>query len=145
MYELVVHDDATQDLREILSRDKASGVRLTAFIRELRDSQDLLDRLSRIGFGGRPARPVPRGATFNVGMWSAAQNKGMNLWRVRSFAPEALGYRIIYAFCPPDRYTILAIAEKADENDENDTRFDYSLSHDRSIRIFRAYQQLFDL
>lgn len=145
MYEFIIHDDATGDLREILVANRAAGVRMAAFLNQLRADQDLLDRLSQSDYGGSPARPRPKSATFNVGVWVAAQQKGMNLWRLRCFTDEILGYRLIYAFLPTtDQYVLLAIAEKADITDKDDERFDYELKHEIAVRITNSYRDLVD-
>ncbi|WP_282372935.1 hypothetical protein [Pseudomonas sp. PS02290] len=145
MYEFIIHDDATGDLREILAADRAAGVKLAAFLAQLRVDQDLLDRLSQSDYGGSPARPRPRSATFNVGMWVAAQQKGMNLWRLRCFTDEIVGYRLIYAFLPAtDQYVLLAIAEKAEVHDKDDERFDYELKHEIASRVINSYRDLVD-
>ncbi|MNF75084.1 hypothetical protein D3C84_571380 [compost metagenome] len=143
MYEFIVHDDAADDLRKILTVNRVAGMRIAKFIGQLKADQDLLDRLSQSDYGGSPAHPRPRSATFNVGMWVAAQQKGMNLWRLRYFTEDVLGYRLMYAFLPlTDQYVLLAIVEKAQVNAPQDERFNYELSHEIAIRITSAYRDL---
>lgn len=144
MYELIVHDEATEDLRKILASDKPAGLKLAKLIQQLKVDQDLLDRLTQTGYGGSPNKPRPKSATFNTGMWRAAQEDGMNLWRLRPFHFEVLGYRLLYAFFAPGTYIVLAIVEKAKHGDSTDTRFDYELSHPISQRIQNAYRRIED-
>ncbi|WP_165493853.1 hypothetical protein [Azotobacter chroococcum] len=145
MYEFIIHDDATGDLQDVLRTNRAAGLRLAKLLQQLQADQDLLDRLSQRDYGGSPARPRPRNAIFNTGFWVAAQDNGMNLWRLRYFDELVEGYRLIYAFLPPeDQYILLAIAEKAEYQAENDERFNYELSHPLSVRITAAYRVLAD-
>lgn len=144
MYELIIHDDATDDLRGILGKNRPTGLKLAKFLEQLRCDQDLLDRLTQNDFGGSPSRPRPKTAKFNTGFWIAAQDQGMNLWRLRSFDVDALDYRIIYAFFPTETYIVLAVAEKAQHGNPDDERFDYELSHPISLRIEHAYRRLED-
>lgn len=142
MYELIIHDDATADLRSMMERDKPAALKLARFLQELRSDQDQLDRLTQNGFGGRPKAPSPKGARFNTGFWVAAQNQGMNLWRMRHF--EVLDHRVIYAFFAPETYIVLGIVEKAEHDNQDDERFNYELDHPIAIRIKKAYQALED-
>lgn len=144
MYELIVHDDATADLRAILSTDRANGLKLAKLLQQLKADQDLLDRLTQHKFGGRPNAPSPKSARFNIGMWWAAQDNDMNLWRLRPFPADILDYRFIYAFFAPETYIVLAIVAKAQHGNSNDERFDYELSHPISKRIQIAYRSIED-
>lgn len=144
MYELIVHDDASMDLREILSKDRPCGLKLAQLIQQLKADQDLLDRLTQNGYGGWPNRPQPKSARFNTGMWGAAQSDQMNLWRMRPFHLDILSYRFIYAFFAPNTYIVLAIVEKAQYGDSTDERFNYELSHPISRRIQNAYRRIED-
>ncbi|NDZ09111.1 hypothetical protein G3I72_17610 [Pseudomonas aeruginosa] len=58
MYELIVHDDATADLRGILASNRRKGLKLVALIQQLQDDQDLLDRLTQSDYGAVPMRRV---------------------------------------------------------------------------------------
>jgi len=145
LYEFIIHPDATSDLRDILLANRLAGLRLTAFLRELRDDQYLLDRLNQKNYGGSPAKPRPQGAKFNSGIWVAGWDEGMNLWRVRCFQSEALPYRMIVAYRPEiDQYVLLAVTEKAAHNDPDDKRFNYELDHPIAIRIAASYRKLLD-
>lgn len=145
MYEFIIHDDASGDLRDVLRADRIAGLRLAKLLQQLQVDQDLLDRLSQQDYGGSPNHPRPRNAQFNTGMWVAAQNKGMNLWRLRYFDNAVQGYRLIYAYLPQgNQYVLLAIAEKAEHQAKNDDRFNYELTHEISVRITVAYRSLVD-
>lgn len=144
MYELIVHDDAAADLRAILSTDRANGLKLAKLIQQLQVDQDLLDRLTQHKYGGSPNGPRPKNATFNTGMWRAAQDDDMNLWRLRPFQVDILDYRFIYAFFAPNTYIVLAIVEKAQHGNSIDERFNYELSHPISKRIQSAYRSIED-
>jgi len=144
VYEQIVHDDASDDLERILEHDYPAGVALVALLEELENNQDLMDRLTQHGFGGRPAQPKPRTAVFNVSKWIEAQTKDMNLWRVRGFDDECSRYRCIYAYQPLiDRYIILGIGRKVDKATTIE-EFDYELDSDLSRRIQAAYRRLME-
>ena len=142
MYRLIVHNDASADLKQIAQHDKETAVKLGRFIDQLKKDQDLLDRLSRIDFGGSPNRPQPRNAKFNIKMWRALQDLGFNLWRLRAYFEEALPYRFVYAYYPPAVYVLLAIVEKADDDNSDDERFNYEPDHPVSDRIKRTLRSL---
>lgn len=142
MYKLIIHDDASSDLKKIARNDKDTAIKLGRFLKQLQADQDLLDRLSQIDYGGSPNRPRPRKAFFNIKMWGAAQDADMNLWRLRAYFTEALPYRFIYAFDPPGLYVLLAVVEKANHGDTSDERYDYDLCHPISERIKRAFRDL---
>lgn len=142
MYELIIHDDAVQDLREIIKLSKSAGLRIFALIEELKDDQDLLDRLTQHKFGGKPSRPAPSDADFNISMWVAMQQKGHNLWRVRFFDPIVDGYRIVYGYYPgSDVYVILGVFKKSKANK---TGCEYDSNNSFARRISYAYQELGD-
>lgn len=139
-----MHDDAADDVARILEQDPVAGVQLIALLEQLECDQDLLDRLTQNGFGGRPAQPQPRTAKFNVRTWVQAQIHDMNMWRLRGFDDECSSYRCIYAFQPLiDTYVILGIGRKADTATTIE-EFDYELDSDLSLRIQAAYRQLME-
>lgn len=145
MYEFVIHTEAAADLREILAKDPAAGRKIALLVSQLRDDQYLLDRLNQHDYGGTPANPRPKHAKLNVSWWVAARNINLNLWRMRFFDQDTLGYRLVYAYRPNiDQYILLGIVEKADMNDPTDERFDYELNHPVAIRILAAYRSLDD-
>lgn len=142
MYELIIHDDAAADLRTMMTQDRTAAIKLAKFLQQLKCDQDLLDRLTQRDYGGSPNRPRPREARFNTGFWVAAQNDGMNLWRLRYY--EVLDYRVIYAFFSPETYIVLGLLEKAEHGNPDDERFDYELEHPIAQRIEKAYRALED-
>lgn len=144
MYRLIVHDDATADLRRMMMEDRDAAIRMGRFIQQLQADQELLDRLTQTTYGGRPNAPRPPSALFNVGMWRAAQDAGYNLWRLRGYFAEGLPYRLIYAFTPPGLYVLLAVVEKAAYGADGDARFNYELSHPVAERVMRALDHLDD-
>lgn len=135
MYELIVGDEATADLVDILGKIPAAGYRLAALLEEVSSSQDLMEKLSWDRYGGKPHLPE-QGATMNVGKWIEPYRKGMNIWRLRDFELTRLGYeyRIIYAFIPSrDLYFVLAVVERA---------FNYDPSHPVTQRVMASYRRL---
>lgn len=138
MYELIVGDDASGDLEELLLTNRVAAVRIIALLEELADNQDLLDRLTQEGYGGKNPWKPPPGAVINIGKWVAAQKLGLNLWRMRDFELSRHGheYRIIYAYnSKTDQYYVLAVVERA---------FNYEEQHPVTQRIFSACRQLDD-
>lgn len=145
LYEFIIHNDATADLRVILKMDRPTGLKLLKALDQIRSDQDLMDRLTQSEWGGSPSWPRPKSAWFNTGAWGKAQGINMNLWRLRFFEKEIQGYRLIHAFFPlRNQYQLLAIVEKAEFGAINDVRFDYELSHPIAKRIALAYSALVD-
>lgn len=144
VYELIVHDDAADDLEGILQQDVDAGTSIAALLEQLMSDQDLLDRLTQDGFGGSLAHPVPRGAKFNIKKWGAAQQRGLNLWRMRAFDSVCDQYRIVYAFNPETTcYCVLGIGKKAIKANDI-SEFDYELDAKLSTRIRATYQRILD-
>lgn len=135
MYELIVGDDASDDLEEILAVNAPAAYRLAVFLQELEADQKLLEKLSWDQYGGKPHEPE-KGATFSVSKVYSLYRKGKNIWRLRDFelSREGFEYRIIYAYIPSkDLYFVLAVVERA---------FDYDQSHPVTQRVLDAYQKL---
>lgn len=135
MYELIIGDDATLDLEELLSAQPVAAYRLIALLDELAGSQDLLEKLSWDQYGGKPHAPKDD-AKLSVAKWIMPYRKGMNIWRLRDFELSRQGfeYRIIYAYIPSkDLYFVLAVVERA---------FNYEPEHPVTQRVFDAYQKL---
>ena len=135
VYELIPHNDLLIDLKRILAIEPRAVYRTRELIEELRTNQDLLDRLSQQNYGAWPSKPK-KDAFFNVKMWIEAQNKGLNLWRLRDFSlvEKGLEYRLVYAFLPQKKqYFVLALVEKD---------FDYDIDHPVSRRIFASCRAL---
>ncbi len=137
MYELIVGDDATGDLEQLIETNRSAALRIIALLEDLQDNQDLMDRLTQDGYGGTPWTPI-RGAVVSIKKWVSAQKLGMNLWRMRDFELSKRGqeYRVIYAFNPStSQYYVLAVVERA---------FNYDEQHPVTQRIFSACRQLED-
>lgn len=135
MYELIIGDDATQDLEGILAQHPPAGYRLAILLQELEGSQSLLERMSWDNFGGKPHLPE-KGSSMSIAKFLSLYRKGFNIWRLRDFELSRLGYeyRIIYAYIPSkDLYFVLAIVERA---------FDYDPSHPVTQRVINAYKKL---
>lgn len=135
MYELIVGDDATGDLEDILKKNAQAAIRLAVFLEELGCDQDLLEKLSWDQYGGKPHEPE-QGATFSVSKVYSLYRTGKNIWRLRDFelSKEGFEYRIIYAYIPSkDLYFVLAVVERA---------FDYDPKHPVTQRVLDAYKQL---
>lgn len=135
MYELIVGDEATQDLERILLEKPLAGYRLAVLFEEISGSQQLMEKLSWDRYGGKPHAPE-NGAVLSVAKWLGPYRRGKNIWRLRDFELSGLGheYRIIYAYIPSkDLYYVLAIVERA---------FNYDSEHPISQRIFSAYDRL---
>ncbi|AVH38048.1 hypothetical protein AL532_17720 [Pseudomonas monteilii] len=143
MYEYIIHNDATADIRKVIGENRSIGLKLFKTIEQLRADQDAMDRLTQKDWGGSPNWPKPRHATFNTGPWVEAQDARMNLWRLRFFDDDLAGFRFIHAFFPAyNRYVLLAVVEKAEFGMIHDERFNYELQHPTSQRIACAYRQL---
>ncbi|MDU9399030.1 hypothetical protein [Pseudomonas sp. zfem003] len=137
MYKLVVHNDIARfDLPRLMAEDVVTGRRIATLLQQLQNDQDKLDRMSTPNWGGSPARPIPRNAPFNVKMWRFAQDRGMNLWRLRDYLLVSQGreYRLVYAFFPQKLlYVAFAVVEK---------EWNYDPKHAISQRIFNSYNQV---
>ena len=135
MYELIVGDEATQDIEDILLEKPVAGYRLATMLDEISGSQELLEKLSWDQYGGKPHAPE-KGATLSVAKWLGPYRKGKNIWRLRDFELSRLGheYRIIYAYIPSkDLYYVLAVVHRA---------FDYEPTHPVTQRVFATYDRL---
>ncbi|WP_202370374.1 hypothetical protein [Pseudomonas sp. MWU318] len=135
MYELIVGDDATEDIEKILEINAPAAYRLGVFLQELECDQDLLEKLSWDQYGGKPHLPE-KGATFSVSKVYSLYRTGKNIWRLRDFelSREGFEYRIIYAYIPAqDLYFVLAVVERA---------FDYDPKHPITQRVLDAYNKL---
>jgi len=135
LYELIVGDEATQDVEDLIVAKPVAGYRILAMLEEISEDQEMLERLSWDGYGGKPHDPEDE-ATLSVAKWLGPYRKGKNIWRLRDFELSRLGheYRIIYAFIPAkDLYYVLAVVERA---------FNYDSSHPITQRVFATYDSL---
>jgi len=137
VFELIPHDDIVEDLERLAVEKPVVAECVTALIQQLLDDPILTDDLLRDKHGGSPAKPH-KGAIFNVRVWEEAQQKGINLWRVRDFELSRLGYefRIVYGvFEKHSLIYLLAVVEK---------EWDYDFSHPISRRIVASYSRIED-
>jgi len=135
LYELIVGDDASDDLEKILAINPTAAYRLAVLLQELEGSQELLEKLSWDQYGGKPHLPEV-GATFSVSKIYSLYRRGKNIWRLRDFelSRDGFEYRIIYAYiASKDLYFVLAVVERA---------FDYDPKHPVTQRVLDAYQKL---
>ncbi len=130
MFSLFIHDDASQDLRELCQTDPVSAGRIVALLEQISGDQGLLESLTDHDFGVRGSED------FHVSRWQRQWRQGHDLWRLKVWDLDQAGvrYRIIYAYLPGKRnYYVLAIAPRD---------FDYDEDHPIGRRILRAYQDL---
>lgn len=130
VYTIKLHRSARRDLEEIDGDDPDAADDLYALLQEIRGSQELLDALTVKDFG------LNRDQPFHVDKWVEQQNKGRNLWRIKSWDLENRGlrYRIVYALDPRcSRYYVLAVLPRD---------VDYDSSHPRVIELTAAYDRL---
>ena len=120
MFFLHIHDHATDDLKNIHRKDRDVALRLAALIEQIRNDQDLLDRLTQDNYGQHQS------ADFHVIQWYAQQHKHKyrNLWRIKDWDlyNQGIQYRIVYAFIPMDTYHILAIVHRKDLDYNNENK-----------------------
>lgn len=113
MYRLFIHEDADADLERLWAMDPDAAARIGVLLEEIRDDQELLDRLTQHDFGAPPAAP------FHVSKWHEQWRRGRDLWRLKLWDLDdlQLRYRVIYAYVPGRRhYHVLAIAHRSQVN-----------------------------
>ena len=130
MYYLFIHDDAKADLLAIREMDKPTAARFLVLLQELRNSQDLMDRLTQHDYGAYGTED------FHVTKWFEQWNKGNDLWRLKYWELEhgEQRYRVVYAFIPSlHHYHVLGVVPR---------EFNYEPNHDLTKRILDAYKDL---
>lgn len=133
MYRLRIHDHAEEDLEGIRQADADGAYLLLTLLDELQGDQDLLDRLSQNGYDVRDSDDWA--ANFNVQAVVSQQERGRNLWRLKSWDFGASLYRVVYAFQPQLRtYVVLGVFDKR--------IFNYELDNPLTGRIVADYQDL---
>jgi hypothetical protein len=129
-YSLSIHEDAERDLEALWSEDEESAAILEAFLEEVMDSQDLLERFSREDYADTLHDPG-----FDIKRWQSLW-KDYPVWRLRLFYVPwgAAVRRIVYTYHPGEqRYYILGILPRS---------FDYDPKHPLAKRIIRACEEL---
>jgi mRNA-degrading endonuclease RelE of RelBE toxin-antitoxin system len=130
VYSIVIHTAAKQDLAEIGLDDPDTENDIYALLQEVKGSQELLCALTIKDFG------LTRDSDFHVDLWTAQQQKGRNLWRLKLWDLEDLGirYRVIYAFDNRiSRYFVLAVLHRD---------FNYDETHPRCKQLIEVYDRL---
>lgn len=130
VYNIVIATAAKQDLLTIATDDPDTESEIAAVLQELKGNQQLLDALTLKDFGR--AREAP----FHVDKWSAQQQKGRNIWRLKIWELEDMGiqYRVVYALDPRiSRYFILAVLHRD---------FDYDEKNPRVRQLLATYDRL---
>jgi hypothetical protein len=129
-YRLLLHDDAELDLESLWMEDEESAAVIEAFLEEVADSQDLLERFLSEFHADHLHDPG-----FDIKRWKALW-KEYPAWRIRLFnVPKgAANRRIIYTFHPKEQCCyVLGIIPRG---------FDYDPKHPLSRRILRALDEL---
>lgn len=130
MFQLIVHEDAKADLKQLAGHDSVSAARIVALLEEIEGDQDLLDCLTQHDFGH------DRTAGFHVSKWNQLWRAGADLWRLKAWDLEDKGirYRVVYAYIPgKQRYYILGILPRS---------WNYEKTHPLTKRILSAYELL---
>lgn len=134
MFKLSLHADAKTDLKAIQAADPTTAATLLIFLQELKNDQDLLDRLTQHGY------------TYENGHWLdnidvqkvvSQHEQGRNLWRLKlwDLEHEGIQYRVIYAFTPLTRTVhVLGVIHRKN--------FNYEPDHTFTKRVVAAYRDL---
>lgn len=129
LFRLRIHESAESDLDAIATVDADAAAFLLTFLEELEGDQDLLDRLTQHGYHVRASDDWA--ANFNVEVWAAQQQRGRNLWRLKSWELEAGDYRVIYAFQALRRvYVVLGVFHRSGFNYECDSPLGRRIAED---------------
>lgn len=127
-----LHDDAKEDIRQLLLTEPVLAKKLLALIQQLNADRSLRDRLLDHGYGASDVDVI------NVKKWLRLYNKGKDLWRLKplGLGPAAFGYRVFYAYRYKERcFHVLAFVQRSS--------VDYdSPDHPLTMRIQRAYASL---
>lgn len=131
MFYLHVHNNATRDIKHISIKDMDTAKQLAALIEQIRNDQDLLDRLTQNNYG------INQTANFNVSQWYGQQRQDRNLWRLKDWdlINQGLQYRIVYAFTPINTYHVLAVLHRNELDYDDETNLYTS-------RIISDYDEL---
>lgn len=131
MLQIEVHDEAEEDLVQLLEDEPEVAGAILAFLQELKSDPDLLDCLTITDFGKYGEED------FHATSWWREQPE-RNLWRVKIWDLENRGlkYRVIYAYAGrPRKYHVLAVVHR-DNIDYDDEK------HPTTRRIRRLYDDL---
>lgn len=127
-----LHSDAVTDLEHLKSVSPQIADEVLVFFETIEADDSLLDTLTTHGHRQHGTQD------FNVKKWQEHWRKGLDIWRLRLFWLEPLGfnYRVVYALDQKVfRFHILAILPRREIN--------YDDSSDvNTRRILKAYPEL---
>lgn len=132
MARIELHDDAKNDISQLLRTEPELAKKLLALIQQLNADPSLRERLLEHNYGDDVVDVI------NVKKWLRLFRTGKDLWRFRplGLGPLGLQYRVFYAYKYQDRcFHILAVVQRG--------LIDYDLPTDPlTLRIQRAYASL---
>lgn len=131
-YSLALHPDAVADLEALYERDEEAAADIEVFLEQASLNQKTLDSVTWDRYVNYED---PRYDVKEIKKTRQPRYR-YNLWRVRLLwlNGHASDYRIIYAFCPPERrYYVFGILPR-------DVAYD--LNHERIAKILAAYDKL---
>jgi hypothetical protein len=135
MFKLTVHNDAVEDLRNMVAKggkDKLSANRIVALLQEIKDSQEILSELTTHGF---------ETDDIEIGKYLEFWNNGTDLWKIKFFDFDAvhdkwktIPYRVIYAYdLECQTFRVLGVVPRS---------FNYDPNHALTKRIIATYDNL---
>lgn len=131
-YSLALHADAEADLDALYESDEDAAAEIEVFLEQVQLNQKTLDSLT---WDRYVHYEDPRFDVKEIKQTRHVRYR-YNLWRVRLLwlNGHASDYRIIYAFCPPQRrYYVFGIVPRP---------IAYDLNHERIAKILAAYDEL---
>ncbi|MFS8930987.1 hypothetical protein [Cupriavidus taiwanensis] len=127
-----LHEDAKNDIRELIRTQPELAKKLVALIQQLNLDPALRARLLEHNYGDDAVDVI------NVKKWLRLFKARKDLWRLKplNLGPVGLGYRVFYAYQYKERcFHVLAIVQRSS--------IDYDLpTHPLAVRIQRAYSSL---
>lgn len=127
---LLIHQDAVQDLRDLMVSDRAAAGMVLALLEQAKHDSTVIDSLLDHDFG------AGRTEDYHISRWWDLWRSGYNIWRLKIWTvPKgSLKQRIVYAYDPTQReYHVLAVVHRD---------FDYKRDHAVTNRILQAYRDL---
>ena len=136
-------DVVDRDLDQISTWSPEDGDDLRAFLQELEDSGDLLERLSSWHYAHAYADPQ-----FDCRAIDCLQRRGYNVYRLKALRLEWARryYRIVYAYdVAYDDFIVLAVVLRLTDRTPPELRehcYDYQPNHPITQRICTEYERL---